>query len=469
MVGPMSPTHRTTLLGPVLAAAALAACGDGADDPGTPDAAPPPADPFVIPISATKGDVLLDVIAGPDGSFYAAGIARDPGEFAASVVVVKLTADGQLDRGFGRGLGIADPAIEYQVDFLGLHLATQSDGKLIVAAAAPTQVANPASSLDRDLIVVRLDATGAVDPSFGVGGRTVINLSDDDVFGWKPDAARAVAIGPNDAIYVLADRRGDADPDHTAVTVVKLTARGDVDASWGGAAGIPAVQVTGRNAYGADLVVLADGSVVVAGSSATPAIFDNRLLLFRLTPAGALDPGFGDQGVIDHNLLGGRALFTALVRHDDAHVIAAGFGQDDGPRADWLSQRFDVVTGEADPTWGGAGNGVAGFNPLGPTSTLTSGCDDAVALPDGRTLVLGSVGAGGFDEEDAVVAILGRDGVLDPASLRVVSFGPNTDDLFTSGAVSGDRALVVGRRHEGNAPHLDGSDDSYGMLLPVGP
>src|SRR5687768_14457022 len=53
---------------------------------------------------------------------------------------------------------------------VGNAVAVQRDGKIIVAGAADS----PLATGDTDMAVIRLNADGTLDPSFGAGGRVLI-------------------------------------------------------------------------------------------------------------------------------------------------------------------------------------------------------------------------------------------------------------------------------------------------------
>ena len=82
---------------------------------------------------------------------------------------------------------------------------------------------------DEDFFAVRLDANGAVDPSFGSNGivRTPIDLDPG-----ARDVARGVAVGPGGSIVVVGDAwRANFDSD---VAFVRYTPAGELDPSFSG-------------------------------------------------------------------------------------------------------------------------------------------------------------------------------------------------------------------------------------------
>ncbi|MGH2960350.1 MAG: hypothetical protein ACRDKE_12145, partial [Solirubrobacterales bacterium] len=111
---------------------------------------------------------INDIVLGPDASIYAAGSAGT-GEERDSVLM-KFTPGGALDASFGSG-GIAN--IGVPGDDGALALAFTQDGKLVVTGSTGNGAAN-------NIFVARTSMTGALDTSFGAGGRTITDLGGDD-------------------------------------------------------------------------------------------------------------------------------------------------------------------------------------------------------------------------------------------------------------------------------------------------
>ena len=129
-----------------------------------------------------------------DGPFIANGIAEDShgrlvvagGYGGGSVLVLRLTATGQVDSSFGTGGRTV-------VDTGGVaqSVAIEKDGGILVGSSNANENGRP-------MVVVRLTPNGAVDPSFGTNGKT-------EILFWDPNRAAsagvaALATRPNGAI-----------------------------------------------------------------------------------------------------------------------------------------------------------------------------------------------------------------------------------------------------------------------------
>jgi hypothetical protein len=150
------------------------------------------------------------------------------------------------------------------------------------------------------------------------------------------------------------------------------------------------------------------------------------------------------------------------------HVVTGGYGRNAGTTNDWVSLRFDVMTGARDTTWGGAPNGAVLFDPSG--TMAGANCRNAIWLTNGKTLLTGSIGPGNMPAQDAAFAVLDASGKLDAAfGTGIVTYplGANGNDQFWGGVVSGGTALVVGYQGGGTTQSETTNDDSYAVVLPL--
>ena len=186
-----------------------------------------------LPLSADAHDRLLAAANGPDGSVYAAGWTSPGGDNA--MVLAKIGADGKPDPSFGQdGVATVNVAAGGKTVEMARAVAVQSDGKIVISGPVEKNPkATGAAAKDTDVAVVRFDATGKPDTSFGQAGTAIVDLG----------AGKAVGES-----YVA-------------------------DNSWG--------------------MVATGGRIVVFGSTAAPDRDDADYAIAGLTSAGALDPAFG--------------------------------------------------------------------------------------------------------------------------------------------------------------------------------
>lgn len=307
----------------------------------------------------------LDSSFGSDGTSAALAGAHAPGDVSAALgvgldggtvvgwpdgrrlVLQRLEGDGTLDSTFGGG-GTA----EYNFGFplSQVRLATQSDGKIVVAVEPEAGYAGDT------VVVVRFTAQGTLDPTFNGGSPVFTTLGSG--FG-------GMALTPTAGV-VLAGPRCCSSADRS-VHATRLDANGNPDAGFGREGGAFVDDVTNAVAV-EDVTVLPNGQIYVVGSGQ----YKGDAFALRLLANGKLDRSFG---------LGGIAYIPR------AHLNVAGAAVDAAGRLlvfGSAHQRLAVLrrlpNGRPDPTFaGGAIEQLSGHN---GTQAVAGG------LQDGRRLVV---------------------------------------------------------------------------------
>jgi uncharacterized delta-60 repeat protein len=461
---------------------ALVACGDNANnnpDAGldaqvSPDAAPPvdaavpftPPTPFAVPLAAAGPDQLQSATAAPGNKFYAAGFAAATLTGPRFVTVVKYGATGP-DTTFGTA-GVVTTAVEFKGGTDEVDITTQADGKLLISAT----VASPTNAADRDIAVIRMLDTGALDNSFGTMGVATFSLSEAFNTGTMLvglDAARAITADAT-GIYVhgVARGRGDATPGNprqdTDFAVIKIDAAGAQVMAFG-EDGQFRLDIAGSAATPRGIQILPDGKILAGGYANSPGLGTVQPVLYKLTAAGALDVTFGTLGLFHETVLALQTEIYNFAVHGDK-IVTAGYGRETGATNDYISMRFDLATGARDMSWGGALKGAVVFDPSG--TMLGSNCRSGIALPGGKTLLVGSTGPNNMPTQDAVFAVLDATGKLDTsygAGIHKFVLGANGNDQFWGAAVSGNLVTVVGFKGGGTAQTDAINDDSFGAVF----
>jgi len=382
------------------------------------------------------------------------------------VTVVKLTANG-LDNTFGTGGVVTTP-----VAFVGgsdeVDITTQPDGKILVSAT----VASPTNASDRDVAVIRLLDTGALDPTFGTDGVATINVNDavlDANVLTGLDASRGLTANAS-AIFLHTVSRGKRELTAGAVrtdtdfTVVKLTPTGAIDTTFG-TDGRFQLDIGLSNATARAIRVLDDGKILAGGYANSPGLGTTQPVIFKLTAEGLLDTTFAQGGVFHDTVLAQQTEVYNFAIHG-SKFVTGGYGRETGSTNDYISLRFDLETGVRDTTWGGVTGGKVLFDPSG--TKLGSNCRGAFALPDGKTLLIGSTGPSNQPTQDAVFAVLTANGALDTSygsGIHKFALGANGNDQFWGAAVSGNTVAIVGWKGGGTAPTETSNDDAWGVVF----
>jgi uncharacterized delta-60 repeat protein len=403
-----------------------------------------------IETRATSGEA---VAIQPDGKIVVVGTA------AGKMTVYRFTASGSLDTSFGGGDGVL-PVTGFLAsadEFSDGHaVLVQPDSRIVVAGEARlrTEVAS-------DVAVARLNPDGSLDPTFGGGGRVLIDFSTvdwghalarqpdgkivvagqarehlDDRFGvarlktdgtldpefdgdgrvildltngaaqQDGDWAKSVVLQPDGKI-VLGGNCGDftATTDHGDFCVARLTIDGERDTSFGGGDSFMTVDFFGRTDWGEAVDLESDGKIVVGGVAITTS-GANKFGLARLTAAGALDATFGGDGRVTVDFPAGlQHQFLRDLRVDSAgRIVAVG-----GTSTVIGGVGFDGDVGVVRLLADGAPDSAFGVGGV-VTTDVFGFLDDGLAVgleDDGKIVVTGQArrsSAGMHDDDSLVVA-----------------------------------------------------------------
>jgi uncharacterized delta-60 repeat protein len=289
----------------------------------------------VRPANVGQISVLQTLLRQPGGKIVAAGTFGTP--YVSDAMLARVTSSGGLDPTFGSG-GIADTHVSAYDEIAAIALGTND---AIVAAGG-----TGTSFSDLRAVVMRYDADGALDASFGIGGVLTTAIA---------GKATAVVVQPDDAVAIVA-----------GTVIARFLADGTPDPGFG-TAGI----VDAGHALRA-LVRLPDGTLVAAGQAG------NDVRLLRLLADGTPDASFGAGGSATIPFAGPVSVHAMLRQPDGRLVIGGEVGS---PPATLLIRALD--DGTLDPSFGAGGVQT----PNGP------GFIGALALQsDGKIIVGGGSG-----------------------------------------------------------------------------
>ena len=197
---------------------------------------------------------------------------------------------GSLDTSFGRGGKIKKPTWG-----VASALAIQQDGKLVAAGHSTS-----GRGFKAGFALVRYNANGTLDRSFGRGGRVTTPTG----------VAYALAI-QQDGKLVVAGRSG------RRFTLARYHTSGTLDTSFG-RGGKVTTSIGGGGGGAHALAIQQDGKLVVAGRSR------RSFTLARYNTSGTLDTSFGRGGKVTTSIGGGGGGAYALAIQQDGKLVAAG-------------------------------------------------------------------------------------------------------------------------------------------------
>lgn len=361
---------------------------------------------------AADQDTGLDMVIQPDGKIIIVGESNIGGGDSV-MSATRLNADGTLDTTFatgGRFMYNAKVAVAERA----YGVAVQADGKILIAGR---------DGLPRTRYVIRLNADGAFDTTFGVNGvfKTAIGSTTFD----EPE----LAIQADGKIIVIgASRNGGLTTD--AFSVMRITTTGVLDTTFDNDGEAVTTFSGNDRAYGVKLQ--SDGKVVVSGATNN----GGGMALARYNTDGSLDAGFGSAGKMTATFPSASTIMQDLTILPNGKIIGAGYIR--GQHSDAALIRFNA-DGTLDTTFGT--NGVAKY---GNTSNELFW---DLQIKNNKIIAIGTFGLVDPSGEDDYLAVrFSIDGVLD------TTFGSNgavrTDfnlsrDLAFASAFQANGKLVV--------------------------
>lgn len=353
------------------------------------------------------GAVLVDVGGGddaarslvlqPDGKILLGGKSQSGDDSVYSLV--RINADGSLDASFsGDGKAMIDPWDGFD---RRCSLALQPDGKIL-------QLGTCYSSGGQDFGLVRLNADGSFDTSFGAGGKLLIDFGGAD---WP----EALAVQPDGKILLAGESSNGAGYD---ASVVRINADGSLDTGFG--SGGKALIDVYADDWGQCLALQPDGKILLGGDNG------QDFILIRLNADGSLDTTFDGDGKTRIAVGESADWGFCLALQADGRILLGG-GSSTGSEMDFSLIRL-TASGMLDTSFSGDGRVLidAGGNDMAETLAVQ---------PDGKILLAG---------ETSLVR-LNADGSLDTGfnGAAVDTLGGTIAYTEDAKAVALDRSVAV--------------------------
>ncbi|WP_309571369.1 hypothetical protein, partial [Deinococcus sp.] len=336
---------------------------------------------------------------------------------------------GSLDTTFGAG-GISKTPIGQDSDY-GYAAAVQPDGKVILVGS----VKGPTFE---DFGIARFTRDGALDPTFGTGGKVVVD------FAGAPDIARAVAVQADGKIVVAGGTNVTGDAERFGL--LRLSAGGSLDTTFGTGGKLTTAFTGSGGDRASALLIQPDGKIVAGGQASffrTSADSGVDFAVARYLPSGALDSSFGTAGQVTTAMstYGGSDKIFALALQGDRIVAAGG---------DIFQVARYTAAGVLDTTFGTGGR----VNTVFPGSSGAT----SVQVDAQQRLVVG-----GQEQMNTAVVRLTENGALDSSfgsgGKTVLKLNPSNWNVTTGVALQTDGKIVTGNWvYEGNT-----SNDNFAV------
>jgi uncharacterized delta-60 repeat protein len=329
---------------------------------------------------ANEGLFPSAIAIQPDGKIVIAGTM---GNFTTQVnqaVVVRLTPEGALDGTLdGDGILVTQLGESGNPDTSISAVDVLPDGRILLAGGATD------SAGKFDVLLARRMSDGSPDPSFGTGGKKVIQLGTGANAG---SSATAMQRQPDGKIVIAGPATDTDNAQANAGVVARFDADGqNLDPSFGtGGKYLGRFDATDYQVHATALALQPDGKPVVVGNAYDDSVNfpSSEAMVARLNVDGAgVDSGFGTNGTFLRTFEGaaGDAALSDVVIQPDGKIVAVGNGE--GAGFTILILRL-TAGGALDPSFSGDGRDLTQLG------QLSSGFS-AVALDSaGKILAAGS-------------------------------------------------------------------------------
>lgn len=233
------------------------------------------------------------------------------GYFNDRFAVYRYTQDGVLDTTFGTE-GYANIQIDNINENFIKGIAVQEDDKIVAAGFG-------SNGIDADIVVVRYNADGSLDSSFGQNGVVI------QAIGSGHDFLNAVVIQPDGKIVVGGHKWERNIPELVYdFILVRYNTDGSIDNTFGSQGVATAQFNNGENAgYLYGLAMQEDGKFVAVGQEV--GIDVHKTAMVRFNGNGSIDTSFGNNGHFTGELSENESRFWHSSIQPDGNIVAVGY------------------------------------------------------------------------------------------------------------------------------------------------
>ena len=321
---------------------------------------------------------------------------------------------GTLDSSFGNdGIATTDRGFGDSAN----SVIIDSQGRIVMAGSS-------SNGTNQDIVVVRYTPDGTLDTSFSGDGIATSPVGTGDDYG------NSVALDGQGRI-VVAGFYYAATAD---IVVVRFTADGTLDTSFGGGDGIVTTPIGTGNDFGYSIALDGQGKIVVAGYTNNGT--NNDIAVVRYTVDGTLDTAFGGgDGIVTTPIGVGDDYGRSVLIDSQGRIVVAGHFSNGSNLSDFVVVRYKT-DGTPDTSFGGDGIVTIG-------QAVEEYAYSAVLDGKGKITVVGvSVG-------DVFVVRLNSNGTTDTAfgegtGTVTTSIWPDLDVGFSVALDSRSRIVVAG-------------------------
>ena len=229
------------------------------------------------------GSVIADITTGND--YLEALELQDDGKIVIcgdtpnGLFLSRYNPNGQIDNTFGVN-GILITQIGNAT--ISGAMAIQSDGKIIVTGEAFFP--------DTDILIIRYNADGSLDDTFGNDGIVLTSTGAYFEFG------SSVRI-QKDGKIIIGSLKKQIVGANIEIVVFRYLDNGILDNTFGNGGNVNA-SFGGIESYAWDSAIQSDQKIVIAGTTITDLLGNSGFGLLRINPDGTTDLTFGNSGIV---------------------------------------------------------------------------------------------------------------------------------------------------------------------------
>lgn len=256
-----------------------------------------------VTINFSAGASEAYAVAVQGSSIWVAGYA------GSGFALARLTSSGMLDYSFGSGTGMVTTPVGTGTAFAN-SLAIQADGKPVLAGYA--------SSSGTVFALTRYTTSGALDTTFGTGGKVLTHVA--GTSSGNGALAMSVAIQSDGKIVAGGYAKSTASG-YYQLAVARYTSAGALDSTFGAGTGCVLTAVGSSDAIGNDVAIDANGGIIIGGYATAGSY--RQLALNRYDSSGNQDYSFGP---VTTTVGSANAAILGIALQSDGKIIAAGYG-----------------------------------------------------------------------------------------------------------------------------------------------
>jgi uncharacterized delta-60 repeat protein len=308
---------------------------------------------IVITRFPPAGSIIYGLALQSNGKIVAGGSAT------AGFALARYHTDGSLDSSFGNSGTVMTSIQGYPA--VAKAIAIQPDGKVVLGGFANNYLIDGSA-----FVVIRYNADGSLDPTFGNGGIAITDIIPGSGLS-AVDQIHALTLQTDGKIVAVGFAANN-------IALVRYNPDGSLDQSFG-SGGIFANSIQG---VVEGVAIRNDGKIVAAGFQANGY---SDFMLVRFDSSGNPDNSFGTGGVVISPLGPKQDGASALLLQPDQKMLVGGVIFKDSMNQ-FVLARYNT-NGNLDPTFGT--NGFVTVQADSASSALTS----MAFQPDGRILAAG--------------------------------------------------------------------------------